>query len=314
MKEQPPPPALDLIVDGIADPRNVPALLAAADLLHCGCRFRDRHDLRTQLAGTPYADRLTEAPPLDAFRAHYDLVLAVENHENARSLYEYRPPHGRRLAVVVGNERKGLDRKVSRLADVMLEIPMRAQKGISLNVAGAAAAALYQLLHAGEPKRHKRSHGAGRPELIFWEPHDPADLGTSLRAAYALGWDRARVVDRHRVWFDADREARSQGRGAARRHKNAIRVRPLDPAAPAETFDVAFVLAPGLTGTPVWQLHLPRGACAVVFADAPLDPAVLAPVARDWVSLGIGDGAAPAEAALRIFSAVTLAEVARLVR
>jgi tRNA C32,U32 (ribose-2'-O)-methylase TrmJ len=313
MKEPVPPPAIDLIVDGVSDPRNVPALLALADLLHCRCLFRDRYDLRTQLAGTPYAERLTEAPPLDAFGEHYDLVLAVENHENARGLYDYRPPRGRRLAVVVGNERMGLDRKVSRLADVMLEIPMRAQKGISLNVAGAAAAALYQLLHAGEPKRHKRSHGADRPELVFWEPHEPADLGTSLRAAYALGWGRARVVDRHHVWFDADREARSQGRGAARRHKNAIRVRPLDPAEPGEPFDLALVLAPGLAGTPVWQLQLPRAACALVFADAPLDPAALTPLARDWLPLSVGDHA-PAEAALRIFSAIALAEVARLVR
>jgi tRNA C32,U32 (ribose-2'-O)-methylase TrmJ len=312
MKEQPSPPAIDLIADGIADPRNVPALLALADLLHCRCLFRDRHDLRGQLAGTPSADRLVEAPPLDAFPEHYDLLLAVENHENARSLYEYRPPQGHRLAVAVGNERKGLDRKVSRIADVMLEIPMRPQPGLSLNVAGAAAAALYQLLHAGEPKRHKRSHGADRPELVFWEPHDPADLGTSLRAAYALGWDRARVVDRHHVWFDADREARSQGRGAARRHKNAIRVRPLDPAAPAETFDVAFVLAPGLEGTPVWQLHLPRESSALVFADAPLDPTVLAPVAQEWVPLSVGG--APADAVLRIFSAIALTEAARLVR
>jgi tRNA G18 (ribose-2'-O)-methylase SpoU len=313
MKEQSAPPALDLIADGIADPRNVPALLALADLLHCRCLFRDRHDLRNQLAGTPYADRLVDAPPLDAFREHYDLLLAVENHENARGIYEYRPPQGRRLAMVVGNERKGLDRKVSRMADVMLEIPMRAQKGISLNVVGAAAAALYQLQHAAEPKRHKRSHGADRPELVFWEPHDPADLGTSLRAAYALGWDRARVVDHHHVWFDADREARSQGRGAARRHKNAIRVKPLDPGEPDETFDLAFVLAPGLAGTPVWQLHLPPERCALVFADAPMDPAVLAPVAQDWQPLRIGDGA-PAEAALRLFSAIALAEVARLVR
>jgi tRNA G18 (ribose-2'-O)-methylase SpoU len=313
MKEHSAPPAIDLVVDGIADPRNVPALLALADLLHCRCFFRDRHDLRSQLAGTPSADRMVEAPPLDAFREQYDLILAVENHENARSLYEYRPPSGRRLAMVVGNERKGLDRKVSRMADVMLEIPMRAQKGISLNVAGAAAAALYQLLHAGEAKRHKRSHGADRPELVFWEPHDPADLGTSLRAAYALGWDRARVVDRHRVWFDADRATRAQGRGAARRHKNAIRVRPLDPAEPAETFDLALVVAPGLAGTPLWQLQLPRARCALVFADAPLDPAVLTPIAPDWLPLNIGDGA-PAEAALRLFSAITLAEVVRLVR
>ncbi|HJT78878.1 MAG TPA: TrmH family RNA methyltransferase, partial [Gemmataceae bacterium] len=149
MKDRAEPPQIDLIADGIADPRNLPALLALADLLHCRCLFRDRHDLRGQLADTPYAGRLTEAPPLEQFPEHYDLLLAVENHEQARSIYEYRPPRGKRLAMAVGNERKGLDRKVSRLADVMLEVPMRPQHGISLNVAGAAAAALYQLLHAG---------------------------------------------------------------------------------------------------------------------------------------------------------------------
>jgi hypothetical protein len=102
----------------------VPALLALADLLHCRCLFRDRHDLRTQLAGTPYADRLTEAPPLDTFREHCDLILAVANHENARGLYDYRPPRGRRLAVVVGNERMGLDRKVSRPAGPGKAVPV----------------------------------------------------------------------------------------------------------------------------------------------------------------------------------------------
>src|SRR5262249_3904571 len=122
-------PRIDLIVDGISDPRNVPALLALTDLLHCRCLFRDRHDLRSQLAGTPYADRLAEAPALDEFPQHYDLLLAVENHANARSIYEYRAPRGKRLAMAVGNERKGLDRKVSRLADVMLEIPMRQLPG-----------------------------------------------------------------------------------------------------------------------------------------------------------------------------------------
>src|SRR5262249_47676258 len=167
---------IDLIADGVSDPRNVPALLALAELLHCRCLFRDRHDLRGQLAGTPYADRFADAPPLEELREHYDLLLVVENHEKARSIYEYSPPRGKRLAVAVGNERKGLDRKVSRAADVMLEIPMRPRPGISLNVASAAAAALYQLLYAWAPKRHKRTHGLDRPALVFWEPHDAADL------------------------------------------------------------------------------------------------------------------------------------------
>jgi tRNA(Leu) C34 or U34 (ribose-2'-O)-methylase TrmL len=316
MKDRDEPLAIDLIADGIADPRNVPALLALADLLHCRCLFRDRHDLRSQFAGTPHAARMTEAPPLEAFREHYDLLLAVENHVNASSIYEYRPPQGKRLAVVVGNERKGLDRKVSRMADVMLEVPMRPRPGISLNVAGAAAAALYQLLHAGSPKRHKRTRVGARPELVFWEPRDAADLGSSLRAAYALGWDSARVMDRHHAWFDADRATRAQGRGAARRHKTAIRVRPFDPGAPAEPFDVAFLLAAGVAGTPVWRMHLPpRESCALVYADAPLDPQALAPVARECVPLSLGDEpAAPADAPLRILSAISLTEVARLLR
>jgi tRNA(Leu) C34 or U34 (ribose-2'-O)-methylase TrmL len=309
-------PNIDLIVDGISDPRNVPALLALADTLHCRCLFRDRHDLRSQLADTPFVARMVEAPPLEQFAEHYDLLLAVENHAKARSIYEYKPPRGKRVAMVVGNERKGLDRKVSRMADVMLEIPMRPRYGISLNVASAASAALYQLLGAAEAGRHKRTRGLHRPDLVFWEPHDAADLGTSLRSAYALGWDSARVVDTHRVWFGADRETMAQGRGAARRHKTSIRVRPLDPAAPAETFDVALLLAAGLAGTPVWRLRLPeRGSCALVFSDSPVAAEAVTAVAREvWpVSLD-GEPATAADAPLRIFSAITLTEVARVVR
>jgi hypothetical protein len=259
---------------------------------------------------------MTEAPPLDEFREHYDLVLAVENHANARSIYQYRPPQGKRLAVVVGNERKGLDRKVSRLADVMLEVPMRPRPGISLNVAGAAAAALYQLLHAASPKRHKRTRVGSRPELVFWEPHDAADLGSSVRAAYALGWDGVRVVDRHHVWFDADRATRAQGRGAARRHKTAIHVRPLDPDVPGEPFDTVFLVAAGVAGTPVWRMHLPpHQGCALVFADAPPNPEALAPLTRECVPLSLGDEpVTPADAPLRIFSAIALTEVVRLLR
>jgi hypothetical protein len=257
-----------------------------------------------------------DAPPLEQFAEQYDLVLAVENHEKARSIHDYRPPHGKRLAVVVGNERKGLDRKVSRLANVMLEIPMRQRPGISLNVAAAAAAALYQLVQASEPKRSHRTHGVKRPELLFWEPHDAADLGSSLRTAYALGWDAARVLDSQQVWFDADRATRAQGRGAARRHKTGIRVRPFDPAQPGQTFDLALVLAPGGSGTPLWRLHLPeRGNTVLVFADVGVAEESLAGVAREWQPVcAVKDASGPAEAPLRILSALTLAEVARAVK
>jgi tRNA G18 (ribose-2'-O)-methylase SpoU len=312
MKELAERPRIDLVVDGISDPRNVPALLSVADLLGCPCFFRDRHDLRGQVE-TAYAERMLDAPPLEQWDESYDLVLAVENHANARSVYEYRPPTGARCAMVVGNERKGLDRKVSRRADVMLEIPMRSRPGISLNVAGAAAAGLYQLLHAGAPKRHKRTRGIARPALLFWEPRDPADLGSSFRTAYTLGWDHAWLVDRQRVWFDADRSTRSQGRGAARRHKTPIHIQPLDPQQPPETFDLAFVISPTGPGTPVWQMRLLAGASSVlVFSEAPIDgPADLA---REWLPVSIAtEAAGPIDSPLRITSAIVLAEVGRVV-
>jgi hypothetical protein len=316
MKERNERPLIDLIVDGISDPRNVPALLALADTLHCRCFFRDRHDLRGKLAETPLVDWVIDAPPLEQLADQYDLLLAVENHAKARSIFEYRPPRGKRLAMIVGNERKGLDRKISRMADVMLEIPMRPRHGISLNVASAASAALYQLLGAGEAGRHKRTRGLHRPELIFWEPHDAADLGTSLRTAYALGWDSAQVVDTFRVWFGADRETIAQGRGAARRHKTSIRVRPLNPTAPTEQVDVAVLVASGIAGTPVRRLRLPeRGSCALVFSDSPVSAESLTSMAREcWPVTLEDEPATPRDAPLRIFSAITLTEVAQVVR
>jgi tRNA G18 (ribose-2'-O)-methylase SpoU len=313
MRDRDERPSLDLIADGVSDPRNVPALLALAEVLGCRCLFRDRHELRGQLEDASLAARMIDAPLLEHFSEHYDLLLAIENHENARSIYEYHPPRGKRLAMVVGNEKKGLDRKVSRLADVMLEIPMRKRPGISLNVASAAAAATYQLLFANAPKRHKRGHGRERPDLLFWAPRDAADLGTSLRTAYALGWDSVWVMDSHRVWFDADRATTAQGRGAARRHKTSIRVRLFDPQKPAATFDTVLLLAVGIAGAPVWRLSLPeRGSCAVVFADVPLTLETLDGFAGEVRPISLTGGAdAPSDAALRLFSAITLTELNR---
>jgi hypothetical protein len=315
MKATPERPAIDLVVDGIADPRNVPALLSLADLLGCRCVFRDRHGLREELAGTPDADRLVEAPPLEAWPETYERVLAIENHATARNIYDYRPPRSGRCAMVVGNERRGLDRKIGRVADVMLEIPMRPRPGISLNVASAAAAALYQLLYAAAPKRHKRTRGLERPDLIFWEPRDAADLGSSLRTAYALGWDAARVVDRHAVWFGADRSTLSQGRGAARRHKTPIHVRALDGAAPDVRFDVVAIVSPGGPGIPVWQMRLPGSAsCALLFTESRVEAEAVAALGRDVVHVCVREeGAGPVASPLRLLSAITLTEVGRVV-
>jgi len=69
-------------------------------------------------------------------------IVVLETGENSKSLSEFKPEFP--LALVVGSEVKGVSRKILDLADDVVEIPMVGKKE-SLNVAVAAAIALYQL-------------------------------------------------------------------------------------------------------------------------------------------------------------------------
>src|SRR5262245_48586315 len=84
---------------------------------------------------------------LAAVRREYDLVLALDTGPGADNLFTYRPPQGKRIALLVGNERRGLSRAARGAADELLQIPMRQEGVRSLNVASAAAVALSQLVH-----------------------------------------------------------------------------------------------------------------------------------------------------------------------
>lgn len=70
-------------------------------------------------------------------------VVALEQDTSSMSYRQYRAPS--KIALIVGNEVRGLDRKILKRVDAILEIPMYGKKN-SLNVSVACGIALYQII------------------------------------------------------------------------------------------------------------------------------------------------------------------------
>lgn len=70
-------------------------------------------------------------------------IVALEQHKRSTSLFSYTPINGA-LALVVGNEVRGIDHRILALCDDIVEIPMHGKKN-SLNVATAFGLAAYTL-------------------------------------------------------------------------------------------------------------------------------------------------------------------------
>jgi hypothetical protein len=107
-------PTIELFAAGVADARNMPALRAAATWFGGGCFFLD-----------PRGRGPADGPALHDVRRRYDLVLALETGAGARNLFTYRLPAARNVALLAGNERRGLTPAALALADARLAIPMR---------------------------------------------------------------------------------------------------------------------------------------------------------------------------------------------
>lgn len=69
-------------------------------------------------------------------------IVALEQYETSRDYRKYAPQSS--VALIVGNEVRGVDAKVLKQCDAIIEIPMRGKKN-SLNVSVAAGIALYQI-------------------------------------------------------------------------------------------------------------------------------------------------------------------------
>ena len=70
-------------------------------------------------------------------------IIVIEQAETSLNLFGFHPK-STKLALVLGNEVDGVDEAICALATAVLELPMIGRKE-SLNVASAAAVAMYQL-------------------------------------------------------------------------------------------------------------------------------------------------------------------------
>jgi 23S rRNA (guanosine2251-2'-O)-methyltransferase len=71
-------------------------------------------------------------------------VVAVELDKKSVDLFKFKPKN-KNLAVILGNEVKGISPQMLKQCDAIVEIPMRGKKE-SLNVSVAAGVALFSLL------------------------------------------------------------------------------------------------------------------------------------------------------------------------
>ena len=141
-----------LLIDGVTDPRNLGALMRAAECagVETVVLARDRTAAVTPAAIKSSAGawaHLKIARCGNVARAMEDLKqagywIAALAPAGERDIYELDTT--RRLALVVGSEGRGIRDIVRRNADFVVRIPMRG-KVASLNVAVAAAVALFEI-------------------------------------------------------------------------------------------------------------------------------------------------------------------------
>lgn len=276
-------PGFTLVGDGIEDPHNALAMSQIAGALGAACAFLDRKRLQ-EATRLSYRDA-GPLPCLDlaTLAAGYRPIIACDTLPDAVDLFGCRVAAGARPALVVGNERLGLTHTVQAMAQQRVRIPMAARGIDSLNVAAAAAVALYFLGRDSGPTQTRRDPAAHRPDLLLLAPGDHAELGCAIRSAAAFGWGRLLVEDRVGVWFGADRQRAAEGRAAARRSKNSISVVPVG-AERRYAYDEAVVVrsTPESGSVPLHRANLARGGRQlIVIPDQAADLQT-----ESWVRLG----------------------------
>ncbi len=142
-------------------------------------------------------------------------------------LYGYELPDLARCAVIAGNEREGISREVATIATQAIIIPMISKRLNCINVAAASAVALFYLTYGLRGRMQVRSEPQKkRPEILLVGGTEHAELGSAIRSSAAFGWNRIFIEDQFNVWFGCDRITKSEGRAAARRGRNPIRLIP----------------------------------------------------------------------------------------
>jgi tRNA G18 (ribose-2'-O)-methylase SpoU len=250
-------PTITLVGDSIENPGNALTMLHAAEMYDVGCCFRDTKDLRESPVLMKELDGRFPVVTDQEVQFKHTRVIAFDNLKGAREVYGFRP--GIDFAIVVGNERRGLTRTFREMATDTIEIPMLSRKINTLNVAAASAVALHYLAHVSVgPMRQRSKPNKKRPEILLMGGEDHIELGSAIRSATAFGWQRAFVEDRERIWFGCNRVIRSEGRAAARRGRNSIRLVPCSIEV-SHGFPEVIIITTNSLGKPLHRMNLARG-------------------------------------------------------
>lgn len=253
-------PRARLVGDGVENPANAQALTEAAQMFAVPCTFRDSRGLTEQLPGLSTVDTTT-------LLGGPGQLIAVDNTPGAESVYRAGPPHAG-ASIVVGNERRGIRPDVLRRATKTVQIPMPGRSVNTLNVATAAAVALYYLLDAnGRRQARAPRPESHRPAILLAAPRDHVEAGSSLRSAAAFGWQTVTVDDREKVWFGTPRPVRNEARAAARSHRNPLRVVPAGDAWSPPHGSRVVVCAPDVDGPALHRTELTGAGTVLVIPD-----------------------------------------------
>lgn len=253
-------PRARLIGDGVENPANAEALAEAARMFAIPCGFRDSRGLAAHLPGLSTVDNA-------ALFGGAGPLIAVDNTPGAESVYRSGRLHSG-ASIVVGNERRGIRPDVLRAAAKTVHIPMPGRGVNTLNVATAAAVAMYYLLDAhGRRQARAPRPESHRPALLFGAPRDHVEAGSSLRSAAAFGWQSVAVDDREKVWFGTPRPVRTEARAAARSHRNPLRVLPAGDAWVSPAAGRVVVCGPHVNGPPLHRTDLTGPNTLLVIPD-----------------------------------------------
>ena len=309
---------IDLIGDGIENPWNAKAMIDIAGVFGSNCLFRDRKKLAESLLelGQDAMPIQLQLISCDQITQLYSPVVALENLDSAADIYGFKLPHGERVALIAGNEKFGIAHDMQQAASHAVQIPMPGLTLNTLNVAAASGVALYYLSGGFGGKIQIRSHPEKRrPEILFLGADDHIELGSAIRSAGAFGWSRLFLEDREGIWFGCDRIIRSEGRGAARRGRNSIRLVPV-----SKDSTYAFkqcVVVSSKEGVPLNKANLTEGPQQVIVIP---DENRVDFSSEDWSRYGANVQFVRIEVPssnyvyrYRLFASIALAEIARQV-
>jgi 23S rRNA (guanosine2251-2'-O)-methyltransferase len=93
----------------------------------------------------PWSQAKTVASAIKQLKKEGFTVVAVEQDKTSVPIFEYAHTQNEKIALVLGNEVRGVSKPTLKQCDAIVEIPMRGKKE-SLNVSVAAGIAMFTLL------------------------------------------------------------------------------------------------------------------------------------------------------------------------